>query len=121
MVVLLTIRPALSLKEVLGSKLLIAIGTIAIIIIITAIIIIPLSKNVLGADGVYHQIIAIPGSGHLVAMGAGKVLWVPGVPKGCDHLTHDRFAAMIMIRRLMMRMMMMTMLLVMMLMCAQGP
>ena len=37
-------------------------------------------------------------------MGAGKVLRVPRVSKGCDHLTHDWFAAMIMIMSILMRM-----------------
>jgi len=50
MIVLLTVRSALSLKEVLGAQL-------------------------------------------LVAMGAGKMLGMPRVAKGGDHLTHNRFAA----------------------------
>ena len=31
--------------------------------------------------------------GHLVAVGAGEMLGVPRVAKGGDHLTHNRFAA----------------------------
>ena len=44
-------------------------------------------------------------------MGAGKVLGVPRVPKGGDHLTHDRLAAKVVMTSTMIMMMatMMTM------------
>ena len=72
-----------------------------VLIMIITIIIIVISDFLMIVIIVLLMIMTIT---HLVAMGAGKVLWMPGVPKGCDHLTHDRFAAMIMIRSILTRM-----------------